>query len=68
AGYQPEIAYFEVCHELKMIVDLMNEIDHIHCRRQLFTAAANDTSADTRSHNRRRRTRSGPQWGRAAIS
>ena len=25
AGYQPEIAYFEVCHELKMIVDLMNE-------------------------------------------
>ncbi len=24
AGYQPEIAYFEVCHELKMIVDLMN--------------------------------------------
>ena len=25
AGYQPEIAYFEVCHELKMLVDLMNE-------------------------------------------
>ena len=25
AGYQPEIAYFEVCHELKMIVALMNE-------------------------------------------
>lgn len=25
AGYQPEIAYFEVCHELKMIVDLINE-------------------------------------------
>ena len=24
AGYQPEIAYFEVCHELKMLVDLMN--------------------------------------------
>ena len=22
AGYQPEIAYFEVCHELKMLVDL----------------------------------------------
>ena len=25
AGYQPEIAYFEVCHELKLLVDLMNE-------------------------------------------
>ena len=25
AGYQPEIAYFEVLHELKLIVDLMYE-------------------------------------------
>ena len=25
AGFQPEIAYFEVLHELKLIVDLMNE-------------------------------------------
>ena len=25
AGYQPEIAYFEVCHEMKMLIDLMNE-------------------------------------------
>jgi ketol-acid reductoisomerase len=25
AGYQPQIAYFEVLHELKMIVDLINE-------------------------------------------
>ncbi|SER63530.1 ketol-acid reductoisomerase [Propionibacterium cyclohexanicum] len=25
AGYQPEMAYFEVCHEMKMIVDLINE-------------------------------------------
>lgn len=24
AGYQPEIAYFECCHELKLIVDLIN--------------------------------------------
>ena len=23
AGYQPEIAYFEVCHELKLITDLI---------------------------------------------
>src|SRR5690625_3324076 len=25
AGYQPEVAYFEVLHELKLIVDLMYE-------------------------------------------
>ena len=25
AGYQPEIAYFEVCHELKLIVDLIHK-------------------------------------------
>ena len=25
AGYAPEMAYFEVCHELKLIVDLINE-------------------------------------------
>ncbi|MPN00022.1 Ketol-acid reductoisomerase (NAD(P)(+)) [bioreactor metagenome] len=25
AGYQPEIAYFECLHELKLLVDLMNE-------------------------------------------
>jgi len=25
AGYQPESAYFEVCHELKLIVDLINQ-------------------------------------------
>ncbi|MDO5026080.1 MAG: ketol-acid reductoisomerase [Trueperella sp.] len=25
AGYQPEIAYFEVLHEMKLIVDLVNE-------------------------------------------
>lgn len=25
AGYQPELAYFEVCHEMKLIVDLIYE-------------------------------------------
>jgi ketol-acid reductoisomerase len=25
AGYQPEMAYFECCHELKLIVDLINQ-------------------------------------------
>ncbi len=25
AGYQPEVAYFECCHEMKLIVDMVNE-------------------------------------------
>ena len=25
AGYAPEMAYFECCHEMKLIVDLINE-------------------------------------------
>ena len=25
AGYQPEVAYYEVMHELKLIVDLLHE-------------------------------------------
>ena len=25
AGYQPEMAYFECCHEMKLIIDLMNQ-------------------------------------------
>ncbi len=35
AGYQPEIAYFECLHELKLIVDLMWEKGH---RRDALTA------------------------------
>ena len=27
AGYQPEIAYFECIHEMKLIVDLINQVD-----------------------------------------
>jgi len=32
AGYSPYMAYFEVCHELKLIVDLINEggIENMH--------------------------------------
>jgi ketol-acid reductoisomerase len=30
AGYQPEIAYFEACHELKLIVDLIHEGGFMH--------------------------------------
>jgi len=31
AGYQPEMAYFECLHELKLIVDLMNEAASAAC-------------------------------------
>jgi len=30
AGYQPEIAYFEACHELKLITDLIHEGGFMH--------------------------------------
>ena len=25
AGYEPEMAYFETCHEMKLIIDLINQ-------------------------------------------
>ncbi|MDK9592173.1 hypothetical protein FAM14222_000407 [Propionibacterium freudenreichii] len=28
-GYKPEMAYFEVCHEMKMIVDLIYTKRHL---------------------------------------
>ncbi len=32
AGYQPELAYFETCHELKLIVDLIShKTDSLAC-------------------------------------
>ncbi len=39
AGYQPEIAYFEVCHELKLIVDLINEGGIAHMRNSVSETA-----------------------------
>jgi ketol-acid reductoisomerase len=30
AGYQPEMAYFECCHEMKLIVDLINQGTVLH--------------------------------------
>jgi ketol-acid reductoisomerase len=39
AGYQPEIAYFEVCHELKLIVDLINKGGIAHMRRMVSETA-----------------------------
>lgn len=39
AGYQPEVAYFEVLHELKLIVDLMYEGGLAHMRRSISNTA-----------------------------
>lgn len=39
AGYQPEIAYFECCHELKLIVDLIYERGITGMRRQISDTA-----------------------------
>jgi ketol-acid reductoisomerase len=39
AGYQPEIAYFEVCHELKLIVDLIYEGGFGHMRYSVSDTA-----------------------------
>lgn len=39
AGYQPEIAYFEVLHELKLIVDLIYQGGIAHMRRSVSETA-----------------------------
>jgi ketol-acid reductoisomerase len=39
AGYQPEIAYFECCHELKLIVDLIYEQGITGMRRAISDTA-----------------------------
>ena len=39
AGYQPEIAYFEVLHELKLITDLVQEVGISVMRRRVSNTA-----------------------------
>ena len=39
AGYQPEIAYFEVLHELKLITDLIQEVGISGMRRRVSNTA-----------------------------
>jgi ketol-acid reductoisomerase len=39
AGYQPEIAYFEVLHELKLITDLIQEVGIGGMRRRVSNTA-----------------------------
>ena len=39
AGYQPEIAYFEVCHELKLIMDLIYQFGISGMRKRVSDTA-----------------------------
>ncbi|REC31896.1 ketol-acid reductoisomerase [Enterococcus pseudoavium] len=39
AGYQPELAYFEVCHEMKLIVDLIYEGGFAKMRHSISNTA-----------------------------
>ncbi len=56
AGYQPEIAYFECLHELKLIVDLMYEGGIQHMRQRVSdTAEFGDMTRGPRVVNARTR-------------
>lgn len=39
AGYQPELAYFEVCHEMKLIIDLIYEGGFDKMRKSISNTA-----------------------------
>ena len=39
AGYQPEMAYFECCHEMKLIVDLINQVGLAYMRYSISDTA-----------------------------
>ena len=58
AGYQPELAYFEVCHEMKLIIDLIYEGGFSKMRHSIsYTAEYGDyvsgprvITAETKKH------------------
>ncbi len=56
AGYQPEIAYFEVLHELKLITDLVQELGISGMRRNVSnTACYGDVTRGKRVINEKTR-------------
>ena len=56
AGYQPEIAYFEVLHELKLITDLIQEYGISGMRKRVSnTACYGDLTRGTRIISERTR-------------
>ena len=73
AGYQPEVAYFECLHELKLIVDLMYEGGIARMRYSVSdTAEYGDLTRgpriDRRARARRRCSRSWPRSRTAAFA
>ena len=55
AGYQPEVAYFECCHELKLIIDLIYEGGLARMRYSISdTAEFGDYYAGPQDHRRPR--------------
>ena len=57
AGYQPEVAYFECLHELKLIVDLLHEggLKKMHAVRQRHRASTATSRAGRASSTRHQR-------------
>ena len=72
AGYQPEVAYYECLHELKLIVDLLHEgglakMHQLHQRHRQVRRPDARTARGQRSHQARRCARSSRR-SRAASS
>ena len=58
AGYQPEIAYFEVLHELKLITDLIQERGISGMRRGVSnTACYGDLNKRPANYHRKNQKR-----------
>lgn len=69
AGYQPEIAYFEVLHELKLIVDLMWEAASPVSATPAATPPNTATSPAVRgSSTRTSRSRCARSWARSRTA
>ena len=64
AGYAPEMAYFETCHEMKLIVDLINEGGFDKMRYSISNTAE---YGDYRTGKRRAAARS-TSWHSAVCS
>ena len=54
AGYQPEIAYFECVHEMKLIVDLINQGGYAYMRYSISDTAEYGDYVTGKQNNYRR--------------
>ena len=69
AGYQPELAYFETMHELKLIVDLMYQGGLSYMRYSISDTAEYGDYVSGAAHRQRcdHATRCGRSWPRSAT-